>query len=162
MRLNLRFVLTLLLFSIVWMSCEKKYPVGPAILSVDAFVNVVDEQGNDLLDPSVKVEKSIDISKVQVVHIVGENERIQSPGVTLVKPNNGNRNYSLRFYVNYDKREKLPITLLKWNLEQADTIKSSIYFTPDSAGVFLRQLIHNNVIVWEANSNKIASFTITN
>lgn len=65
------------------------------------------------------------------------------------------------FYVNYDKREKIPFTLLKWNLEQVDTIKSSIYFTPDSTGVFLRQLMYKNMIVWEENSNRTIFYTIT-
>lgn len=57
MRLNLKFVL-LLLYSSLLMSCKKDPRVGPYIYDINVFVNVLDEQGNDLLDPSVKVEKS--------------------------------------------------------------------------------------------------------
>jgi hypothetical protein len=72
------------------------------------------------------------------------------------------KNYRLLFAVNADKREKEHVTLLKWTSEQVDTIKSTIYFTEDSAGVFCRQLIHDNVIVWDSKtSNTIRMFTIT-
>ena len=63
------------------------------------------------------------------------------------------KNYRLLFAVNADKREKEHVTLLKWTSEQVDTIKSTIYFTEDSAGVFCRQLIHDNVIVWDSKTS---------
>jgi|GEM_PF-3927727 len=143
------------------MSCKKESRVGPYIYDTNVFVNVLDKQGNDLLDPSLKVEKSIDINKLQLIYILGGNERVQSPGATLVKPTDEYKNYSLRFAVNSDKREKKHFTLLKWTSEQADTIKSTIYFAEDSTGVFCKQLIHDNVIVWDAKtSNTIRKFTI--
>lgn len=162
MRLNMKFVILLILYSSLLMSCKKESREGPYIYDTDVFVNVLDEKGNDLLDPTVKVEKSIDINKLQLIYILGDKELIQSPGATLVKPTGEYKNYSLHFAVNSDKRLKEHVTLLKWNSAQADTIKSTIYFTEDSTGVFCRQLIHDNVIVWDSKtSNTIRKFTIT-
>ncbi|AIM37236.1 hypothetical protein KO02_11455 [Sphingobacterium sp. ML3W] len=86
------------------MSCKKDPRVGPYIYDITTSVNVLDEQGNDLLDPSVKVEKSIDINKIQLSYIIGGNERIQSPGVRLVEPTDEYENYSLQLILTSVKK----------------------------------------------------------
>lgn len=160
--MRLKFAVLFFLFVSILMSCDKKSSVGPYFYDTSVFVNVLDEQGNDLLDPSVKAEKSIDINKIQLIYILSENEHVQSSGVSLVKPNDEYKNYALRFSVNADKNEKEHVTLLKWNREQLDTIKSTIHFINDSAGVKCIQLIHNNDIVWDSKINStLRMFTIT-
>ena len=63
-----------LLLTVLICSCEKDKPDNPIINETNVDVSVLDESGNDLLNPTLKFSKSIDTTEIAIYFVVNERE----------------------------------------------------------------------------------------
>ena len=112
--------LTILLIFLFYTSCKNSVP--PAI-SVD--ITVLNQQGQNLLGPpAVYTKENIDLFYVVNGQAQPYNAN-SNKGFFFIPDNNLHR---IRIDLNFDRKEKYPLTLVKFGNSKIDTIKAKFSF----------------------------------
>jgi len=146
---------TLLLFSLLVcignISCKKSNKQD-AYYNIESFMDIIvlDENNNDLLDPSKDFPKSVKLSDISVTRIIdGEEEIINmsTKGYLLLSPEGIFENYSLRLFLGIPKREN-PVsnTIIRWNTN--DENKLTAYFIISDHSIVNTKLLLDGEEVW--------------
>lgn len=160
-------IVFLLLLSITLFSCGEDPIVGPHFGTGPYFI-VVDEDGNDLLDPNTP--NFINIKNISSYYLV--NGELKEPLDVLKLPlgysnidtlgiiQDDNRKYHLMsiLFNPIPNRDNIATTYIKWSENDTDTIKSRI----SEKGVgYGNYMVSFNGILWkEDSSNKIGSIHV--
>jgi hypothetical protein len=147
-------------------ACGKKGILEGFNIHAFADVHVLDEEGNDLLDPNKSYLKSVDLSQLYLIYIIDGKEHIVNEpnlddprGYRLLSPEGKYTNYRLRISLNIGGKESVTTTLMKWSGGQIDTIDADINRAPSS--IICTKIIFNGHVVWDVESAEdILSFTI--
>ncbi|MBB4037384.1 hypothetical protein GGR21_003301 [Dysgonomonas hofstadii] len=141
----------ILIFSIlaILTACDKNNE--EAIVDFDLFFTIVDQDGNDLLNPST--ENSIEVHKIEIYHLKnGEYIRLYNNtssgrnAYSLREPEAGEKTgyilgIALSVYEEYEKNKS--VTVIKWNENESDTIISTITTHGNITGVY--EFTYNNI-----------------
>lgn len=113
-------------------SCKKE-PVNSVNIDVGTMVFVVDEDGNDLLDPNLSYEKSINLDELWLYNVIdGEEVRVfdslmdNPKGYRLFEPEGKYDSFRLSVSLMGGHRLTNTRTLLKWTETEVDTIDAHI------------------------------------
>lgn len=109
-------------------SCKKE-PINSFNIDVGTMMLVVDEEGNDLLDPNSSYEKSINLDKLWLYNVIdGEEVRVfdslmdNPKGFRLFEPEGKYDSFRLSVSLMGGRRLANTRTLLKWSETDVDTI----------------------------------------
>lgn len=145
----------LLLVPILMQACDRSGLDGPWNLGGAMQLSVSDEQGNDLLNPTVKFPKSVDLSKIHLYHMVDGKEVLVNntmsdipKGFYLISPEGeATRSYRLYISLNTSSKENPTMTILQWENGERTVIKTEFYRTRT---VTKEQKIWlNDLLVWD-------------
>lgn len=138
---------------IIFYSCIK--PGCCTIISTNFDFYVVNEQGNDLLDPDSI--SPIDFSTVKVYYLLDgikseiNRENLDAPQKYLVFPPEGDRNkYSIRLFLNDEDSSSITTTYFEWNEDTTDIFKAEVSRNKNSTRITKVWL--NDTLVWDKNT----------
>ena len=143
-----------LLLSVLFCSCEKNKPDNSIINETDVDVSVLDESGNDLLNPTLKFPKSINTTEIAIYFVVNERELLvdnelldASKGYRLLKPEGDNRHYRLRIFLNTLSTENITKTIIQWDKDQRDVLKAEMNRNKNMR--YVTKIWLNETLVWK-------------
>lgn len=140
--------ITLIIISaIVFFSCQKEKKE----LNIDTGIEITvfDENGNDLLNPSN--QNSFKEQTIKIYYLInGVVEEVYYPNYD--NPRNFSVYekegvYRMGLSPNANEKEELPVTFIKWNETDTDTIKCSFSRTDNS--VICTKVWYNGSVMWE-------------
>ncbi|NPA67323.1 MAG: hypothetical protein GXO50_01810 [Chlorobi bacterium] len=138
----------LLVMSLI--ACSKEENTEQFIIDTDIDISLKDDDGNDLLDPNNT--DSYDENTIKIIYEVnGEqfefyDEKLDAPkGFFIYQHEN---EYRLRLFPNISDIENYPVTYIKWNESDTDTIKCLIERKFNSE--ICRKVWFNDKVVWES------------
>lgn len=147
--------------------CDNKDETGSIYISSHVDITVIDEKGNDLLDPDNTYAKSIKTDDIKMYYMIDGKETYfyrpllnASKGYLQLEPEGDIKTYRIRFFLNIESKETNTETIIEWDKEHRDTIRSEV---DRNGGVTtITKMWLNNKAIWENNTNsKSRSFTIT-
>jgi hypothetical protein len=142
----------LLLILILFFSCEKEQIIG-GFYDASVEIRVQNENGNNLLDPSTP--GAIDPEEITLYWLQnGEPKKkfdsfLDYPKYFRIieEPE-----YIIEVQMNSDENEEFPVTYIRWNESDTDTIKCE--FTRTTGTEYCSKLWCNNELMWEAYATK--------
>jgi hypothetical protein len=144
----------LVLFSIT-LSCANNDDSVIKELHIDLYV--VDENGNDLLDPNnANTLRYDDISIYYVVE--GKSIRVNNgtadtpKGFSINEPGGIYHNHWIRLYLNSEKGKEISTTMIKWSENDYDTLDVS--FTKRGANIRRDKIWINKHLVWDSKNSE--------
>lgn len=125
------------------------------IITAHLDLRVSDAQGNDLLDPTIRSPKAVDLSKVKVYYVkdgkeeLFYHENLAAARGFLLLPPEGTRlpYYSIRLFFNIESKEEVTTTILEWEDGHRDVFKVALYRT--SNRISQRSIWLNGVLIWD-------------
>jgi len=148
----------LLIFSftlVLLLSCKKTKEESAIVLSSNVDINLVDAAGNDLLDPNIPNtynNNRISISYVTNGNPIVYHDNSDYPNGYFIFKENMDSLYTIRVFLNFDKNEKYPTTLIHWKNNETDTIRTKFKYI--NKNIILDSLWYNGVLKWDFNMNK--------
>ncbi len=145
--------LVLGLFVMSLISCKED---EDCCTNIDAGVGiyVLDEDGNDLLNPENK--NSIGHSDINISYVVGDqvvevnNPNMDTPkGFLILEPEGSFSKYRLGLTLNTVEDDVNTITFIDWFDSKRDTIKSNIVRSENS--IICTKIWFNESLVWDVN-----------
>ena len=134
---------------------NKSTPINISLLTT-IFINLKDNQGNDLLNTENYVSNNIKIFYVNNSLATEINDtNLDNPKGFLIFTSG--TNLKMKLFLNHNE-EEFPITYIKWNATDTDTIKAHYYRTDSS--VLLDKVWINNVLTTPLDSNSGIEFNI--
>jgi len=127
--LSLMKAFSIIIFSLLLVSCKNNSTVIDTGISID----VLDQQGQNLLtNPATYTKDNIEVYYV----VNGQAQLYDKPnlgiskGFIISKGINGNNDF--RVYLNFNRKERYSVTLVKFGTSKTDTIKAKFKFTRES------------------------------
>ncbi|MCY4778830.1 hypothetical protein ORI89_04140 [Sphingobacterium sp. UT-1RO-CII-1] len=159
---NLSFLFLLILFS-----CSKDDTKNDPIPIMDneVMIELVDSEGNDLLDPNTKAGNPIDIQKI-TVDFSGNNDSAPNPmtGISPIYEYISSKTFHVKAPKSKGERYKLIFhlysaystshLLIKWGNGFADDTLTAKMENIDNKEVTCSELYLNDTHVWDKKSNK--------
>ena len=143
-----------LLLPVLFCSCEKNKPDNPIINETNVDVSVLDESGNDLLNPTLKFPKSIDTTEIAIYFVVNERELLvdnelldASKGYKLLEPEGDYKHYRLRIFLNTLSTKNITKTIIQWDKDQRDVLKAEMNRNKNMR--YVTKIWLNETLVWE-------------
>lgn len=138
-------------------SCSQEGQPQFATVDMMAFITVLDEQGNNLLDPKQEgfySSKDIKIFYERNGKLVEFYEsNLDMPRNFRIDPPEFDRDYIMAIVLNSKK------TVIQWNEMESDTIQAEIY--DNGASIIVRKVYHNGELKWNGETAKTGrGFTI--
>lgn len=153
-------ILILALFAFI--GCDTDEGEEQVDIAVAINFSIRDSEGNDLLNPNNP--NSFDESEVKLFYLIDGNLTEVYDG-NKHSPRNFTMNeyppaseYRMTIFVNHSKTEEYPITYIKWNETDTDTIKTEIYRTGSLTEI--RKAWFNGELVWESSYNSEPYFEL--
>jgi len=138
-------------------SCSQEGQPQFATVDMMAFITVVDEQGNNLLDPNQ--EGAFDPKDIKIFYERnGKMEEFYESHLDMrrnfrIDPPEFDRDYIMALVLNSKK------TVIQWNEMEADTIQAEI--SDNGASIIVRKVYHNGELKWNGETAKTGrGFTI--
>ncbi len=138
--------------------CTKERLEG-TLFSCGIELLVSDEQGRDLLNPTVQSPKAVDFSKVRMYYIRnGKEELFYRPnydapyGLGLIKPGMGETRYKLGVGTDCEETKEgvdFTTTILKWGDGHRDVIKTEIHRNERYRTIVQHKIWVNDKLVWD-------------
>lgn len=135
---------------------------------------VSDEQGNDLLNPTVQSPKAVDLSKLRVYYIRNGKEEVfyrsnyDAPyGFGLIKPELDETHYRLKVLTDCEGTKEgvdFTTTILKWEDGHRDVIKTEIHRNERYRTIVQHKIWVNDKLVWDVSrdgNDKEPTYEIT-
>jgi len=155
----MKYFIFLFLFCI---SCNKDHIVKDStVVAVDISLAVKNKRGDDLLNP--ENPNSFKKDEIKIFYLInGKSEEASSyysdRGYDLDNPRSfsifkyrNTNNYRIGIVLNADISEEFPITYIKWNSMDTDTIKCSILRKNNSE--IINKVWLNGKIAWSSSGN---------
>lgn len=147
-----RIILVFFIFLLI--SCSKDGDES-FVLSTDVEIEVVDSEGNDLLNPEKSGENRVYINGIKMYYIIEGKEKYYneprldiSKGFKLIdKPCEEHDKYRLSVLLNTSSKERFPETIIEWDDNWRDTIRAETY-RGDGFFVISKLWLNGNSI-WE-------------
>ncbi|PIY09864.1 MAG: hypothetical protein COZ18_07145 [Flexibacter sp. CG_4_10_14_3_um_filter_32_15] len=112
-------------------------------------ISVKDSTGSNLLNPSTP--NSLDENNIKIIYeIDGEQIEFNKPNLTFSKGffiHQVENEHRIAIHLNTDKNAEYPVTYIKWNNIDTDTIKCKIERTSNSE--ICKKVWFNEKVVWE-------------
>jgi hypothetical protein len=138
-------IIPIICLIIISISCEKEVQYN---LDTQIEVLLLDKSGNNLLKPSNPAAYNVNDIKLYYVEGNSINEVFYS---NLDYPRNymilDELDYRIRIFPNASKKEDFPVTLIKWNETDMDTIKCEFSRTENS--LICRKVWYNGKLMWD-------------
>lgn len=165
-KMNLKFsknnfwLIIFIAFALMISSCKKE---SDYTFNKDIKIEILlsDDEGEDLFNP----ESFFYYNKVSIkIFYLIDGQEVEMNNERLTPPRNFFLNYvqdrhRMQLYPNHDATEEFPVTLIKWNSSETDTIKCS--FDRSSSTIICNKIWLNDELVWELTSlNQNRSFEI--
>lgn len=147
----MKLITLILITTMVLFSCQKEKESFNVDTGIE--ITVLDKIGNDLLNPLNQNSYKEDIIKIYYL-INGVVEEVYFPNYE--NPRNfsiyeKDGIYQMRLFPNGYEREEFPVTFIKWNETDTDTIKCS--FTRTHNSVVCTKVWYNETFMWEDYSS---------
>lgn len=154
--------LILIMAFTMFLGCDSEGGEEQFVYDVAFEFDIKDSEGNDMLNP--ENPNSFDESAIKLFYLIEGN-------VTEVY--DGNMDYPRNFriyeyppasayriviFLNHSETEEFPITYIKWNETDTDTISSEIYRT--SSLVKIQKVWLNDEPIWNSSSNSEPYFEL--
>lgn len=148
---------SLILIALMSFSCNENEQPQFATVDMMAFITVLDEQGNNLLDPSQEGSfkaKDIKIFYERDGKITEFFEgHLDMPRNFRIDPPEFDREYIMALVLDSKK------TVIQWNETESDTIQAEIY--DDGASIIVLKVYHQGELKWNGETAmKGRGFTI--
>ena len=119
------------------------------------FIKLKNLSGDDLLNPNVN--GTYNTSEIKIFYKKdGVFEEFYNPNLDFPRNfnigiNNNTGNYEMFISLNYYLNDQNPITLIKWNDTDTDTVKADYY--PNGKNNILQKVWYNNLLKLDYSSN---------
>lgn len=137
-------------------SCSSHEPDPKINIEAGIGFYVLDDTGNDLLDPNIT--NSYDFTKIKVYDVIDEvnvlinNSNLDAPkGISLLAPEGKYKNYRLSLAFNTTLEENFNIRIIKWNSTDEDVFK--VEFDKGAGYMIIKKVWLNNELVWDIQNN---------
>ena len=145
--------LFLVVFLISFCSCIK--PGCCKLYSADFDFYVVDEQGDDLLDP--ESTSPIDLQSVRVYYLLDGKKteinrgNLDAPQMYLVLPPEGGRDkYSINLFLNAEDSSSITTTYFEWNEDTTDVFEAEV--SRNKNNTVVTKVWLNETLVWDIST----------
>jgi len=145
----------LIILLIVLSSCNSDNNMQETNIEAGIVFYLLDNNGNDLLDPNN--QNNIDLDIVRVYEIInGEEVEINNPnldgprGFVLLEPEGIYDKYRLSLGLNIKEISNPTTTIVKWNTTDIDIFKSE-YNRGDNF-IICTKILLNNEVVWQTEN----------
>lgn len=142
------------------MGCSKDDDQAQYNLAVGFDMSIKDRDGNDLLDPANP--NAFKESDIKLYYVIDGNVeevfdgRLDSPRNFYIY--NRNSEYRIGITQNYTETSDMPITYIKWNDNDTDTITST--FRRGENFVIQEKIFLNDSLIWDGTENLEPSFEL--
>ena len=145
------FLVLILIFSY---SCIK--PGCCKVISSDFNFYVVNEQGDDLLDP--KSTSQINLQTVKVYYLINGTKteinrgNLDAPQMYFVYPPEGTRNrYNISLFLNTEDSASITTTYFEWDKDTTDVFKAEV--SRESNNEIVTKVWLNDTLVWDVSTS---------
>ena len=149
-----KFVLFTLILLI--MSCKKEGVKNVGfVLDASVDMKLINNQGVDLLNSNI--DNTYNTSDIRLYYLQGGQVKQYNGGSNQDYPKGyfiflDSENYNnIRIFLNHDDNEEYPITYIKWNELDTDTIKT--HYKRSQTIIALDSIWYNGMLHWTFNSN---------
>jgi len=129
-------------------SCEKEDRYGPDFIDIQIEIKLLDQSGKNLLNPSNP--NAYDAKDIKLYYLEGGNLK-EVNYANYDYPRNfmilNEPDYRIRLFPNTSKNEEFPLTFIKWNESDIDTIKCE--FSAVNSSVICRKVWYNEKLMWD-------------
>lgn len=144
-------VTLILITTMVLFSCQKEKESHNIDTGIE--ITVFDSIGNDLLNPSNQNSYKENIIKIYYL-INGVVEEVyysnyDNPRNFIIYEKDGI--YQMRLFPNANEKDELPVTYIKWNDSDTDTIKCC--FSRTESSVICTKVWYNETLMWDDYSS---------
>ncbi|MFN3271840.1 MAG: hypothetical protein ACK40Y_04685 [Cloacibacterium caeni] len=154
--------LFLTLATTIFIACNQSDEVNPQYYNIEAKVefSLINLENEDLLNP--ENPNHLDTSKLKIYYVKNEqsqevnNSNSDYPkGFRIYKHE---KEYRIAVFLNHSDAEEKPITYIKWNDEDTDTIK--VAYQRSEKGILQNIIWLNGNKVWERGNNTIDPYFV--
>lgn len=145
--------LFLVLLLILSNSCVK--PGCCTFISTHFNFYVVDEQGNDLLDP--ESTSPINLQTIKVYYLLNGTKteinrgNLDAPRMYSVSPPEGNRNkYNITLFLNDEDPANITTTYFEWDKDTTDVFKAEVSRKKNNS--IVTKVWLNDILVWDKST----------
>jgi len=149
--------LALYFVAFLFMSCSGDDANNNAPMDVNFELSVRDNSNVDLLSPDVA--NTLNTSQIKLFYLIqGESIEVNNP--SLDHPRNyfifqHESEYRIRIFLNNETSEQQPVTYIKWNELDTDTIKVQYAANRTKDKVWV-----NNELVWQSSENQPGYYSV--
>ncbi|MGE4288289.1 MAG: hypothetical protein AB7E36_06340 [Salinivirgaceae bacterium] len=148
-----------LILIMLLLGCDTEKPSDMFNLDAGVSFYVVNENGNDLLDP--ENENAIGYNDITIYYLVdGEKQEFYNPdldspkGFSIFEPEGLFTKYNIGLGLNTKGTEKITTTLIEWYNTEVDTIKAEIERGDNYA--ISTKIWFNDIVVWDVNNPELS------
>jgi len=141
-------VTLMLISAMIFLSCQEEK--NSTNIDTHIEIAVVDKNGNDLLNPSA--ENSFKEENIKIYYLInGVVEEVFYPNLDYprcfrIYERDGI--YRMRLSPNGNEKDEFPVTYIKWNETDTDTVKCN--FSRGDNSLICTKVWYNGVLMWEA------------
>lgn len=143
----------LLLITLLTISCTSDVPnhnnnTAQTVVDNDVLISMQNEIGDDLFEsPGFESVNFRTFYVINGVAIANNDSNLDYPGHFIMLNMNTRR---MRLFLNDDRNETFPQTIVKWNAVESDTLKAQYLTSTDAESYrMLKKIWLNDVLVWD-------------
>lgn len=146
-------LLIVCILAVLLYACVK--PGSGGVLSNNVYITVLDQDGNDLLDPENPF--AIDLSQVKVYYLLNDVKTEINRGnldypkmFRVIEPGSDMENYTISLFMNTEDDSDITTTYFQWETDNTDVFKSQIR-RPRGGSIFNQKTWVNDDLICDAS-----------
>ncbi len=140
---------------------EESVPYNSSYIYAMVEFSILNDKNEDLLDP--ENPDHLDEKDINLYYLIdGEKQQVYDPmmdnpeNFKIFKYSNG---YRIRIFLNFTETAEKPVTYIKWNENDTDTIEA-IYERYDNGGIVQQDIWLNDKHIWEIGDHTVDPYFI--